>query len=52
MALFFDLNDLANMTSIATLMAYTLVAFSVLLLRYRPHEEDSRVVNNVKVSGE
>lgn len=36
MALFLDLNDLVEMLSIGTLMAYTAVPLAVLLERYRP----------------
>lgn len=39
LALIFDLNALADMMSVGTLMSYTLVAASVLVLRYREHDE-------------
>ena len=39
LALVFDLTALADMMSIGTLLSYTLVASSVLILRYRTHDE-------------
>lgn len=41
LAMLFDLQQLIGMQSIGTLMAYTIVAVSILLLRYRTGDEDS-----------
>ena len=43
LAMIFDLNALANMMSVGTLLSYTLVCASVLVLRYKNHDDKVRV---------
>ncbi|XP_075393956.1 cationic amino acid transporter 3-like [Tenrec ecaudatus] len=48
MAFLFELGDLVDLTSIGTLLSYSMVAFSVLVLRYQPDpnlnkDEESKV---------
>lgn len=52
LAAIFDLSQLVNMMSIGTLMAYSIVAACVMLLRYEVDVDDDRksILNSIKVN--